>query len=368
MSSLQAQSESLVHLAKMFLHYAEHMGLDIRRNVLEQLPRNTGGSAHAHAPFSVDKTHERTPPLPLEACCNQGEVATTTTADDGSSPYCAHAPPPSLYTNQGRVATTTTAYASCVPYPAYAPPPYVYMNQGQVATTTTAVDASSPYSAYAPHDANIYISPGGDMVKTPPPTPPPPHETASCNRGQAQPTQPMGCPGMKLLSNAADTVEYSPRATATDNTTQKPDFADDGTPATDAPRRGTKTAKNKSRRGTKTAKNKSSRGWKGWNGCNLFKSHMKHCLMHGDQALDVHEYVRQYLSSAGRHCGVPRKHRISMCTVGCKPSTLNLSEGEGSHLNKTGAFLLDQWKNLGDEKRAMYNSAARLLKVLNTHA
>jgi hypothetical protein len=166
----------------------------------------------------------------------------------------------------------------------------------------------------------------------------------------------MGCPGMKLLSNAADTVEYSPRATATDNTTQKPDFSDDGTPAT-APKRA-----------TKTAKNKSSRGWKGWNGCNLFKSHMKHRSMHGDQALDVHEYVRQYLSSAGRHCGVLRKHRTSMCTVGCKPSTLNLSEGEGSHLNKTGAFLLDQWKNLGDEKRAMYNSAARLLKVLNTHA
>ena len=88
----------------------------------------------------------------------------------------------------------------------------------------------------------------------------------------------------------------------------------------------------------------------------------------GDQALDVHEYVRQYLSSAGRHCGVPRKHRTSMCTVGCKPSTLNLSEGEGSHLNKTGAFLLDQWKNLGDEKRAMYNSAARLVKVVKFRA
>jgi len=195
------------------------------------------------------------------------------------------------------------------------------------------------------------------LTKTPP-CKPPLHETASCNRGQAQPTQPTvvcvpptHCSRFELLTNAANSVQHSPRATATDNTKLKPDFSDDGAPATDAPKRRTKTTKNRS--------------GVGWNGCNLYKNHMKHCWMKGDQALlDVHDYVKQHLSSAGT-LYTPRKHRKSMCTVGCKPSTLDLSKGEGSNLNKTGAFLVDKWKNLSEEQRQIYNKEAQLIKVIN---
>jgi len=227
-------------------------------------------------------------------------------------------------------------------------------SQGQVATTTT---ASSPYTYSANAAPIIDYEWSGDMIETPSCTPPL-HETASCNRGQAQPTQPTvvcvpptHCSRFELLTNAANSVQHSPRATATDNTKLKPDFSDDGAPATDAPKRRTKTTKNRS--------------GAGWNGCNLYKNHMKHCWMKGDQALlDVHDYVKQHLSSAGT-LYTPRKHRKSMCTVGCKPSTLDLSKGEGSNLNKTGAFLVDKWKNLSEEQRQIYNKEAQLIKVIN---
>ena len=54
---------------------------------------------------------------------------------------------------------------------------------------------------------------------------------------------------------------------------------------------------------------------------------------------------------------------LRMCTVGCKPSTLDLSKGEGSNLNKTGSFLLDEWRNLDDEIKLIYNKEAQLIKV-----
>jgi len=182
------------------------------------------------------------------------------------------------------------------------------------------------------------------LTKTPP-CKPPLHETASCNRGQAQPTQPTvvcvpptHCSRFELLTNAANSVQHSPRATATDNTKLKPDFSDDGAPATDAPKRRTKTTKNRS--------------GAGWNGCNLFKSHMKHVTMKREQALDVYEYVK-HLSSAGTpYTPRKRKHRKTLW-------------GEGSNLNKIGSFLVDQWKDLSDEQRLIYNRQAQLIKVVN---
>ena len=85
--------------------------------------------------------------------------------------------------------------------------------------------------------------------------------------------------------------------------------------------------------------------------------------MTGDQAvLDVHDYATQHVSSAGTPYK-PRKKRKTMCTVACKPSTLDLSKGEGSNLNKTGSFLLDEWRNLDDEIKLIYNKEAQLIKV-----
>lgn len=253
----------------------------------------------------------RTPPLPSVARCSQGQIATTTTtADDASYPcrYTAHAPP-----GPARTEWQDNTYPGC-------PPP-------------------------------LHV--------------PPLLETASCNRGQAQPTQPTvecvpptHCSGFDLL-NAA--VQHSARATATDNTKLKPDFSDDGAPATDPPKRRAKTTKNRTpKRRTKTTKNRSGAGW---NGCNLYKSHRKHCWVTGDQAvLDVHDYATQHVSSAGTPYK-PRKNRKTMCTVACKPSTLDLSKGEGSNLNKTGSFLLDEWRNLDDEIKLIYNKEAQLIKV-----
>jgi len=214
-------------------------------------------------------------------------------------------------------------------------------SQGQVATTTT---ASSPYTYSANAAPIIDYEWSGDMIETPSCTPPL-HETASCNRGQAQPTQPTvvcvpptHCSRFELLTNAANSVQQSPRATATDNTKLKSDFSDDVAPATDAPKRRTKTTKNRS--------------GAGWNGCNLFKSHMKHVTMKREQALDVYEYVK-HLSSAGTpYTPRKRKHRKTLW-------------GEGSNLNKIGSFLVDQWKDLSDEQRLIYNRQAQLIKVVN---
>jgi hypothetical protein len=149
---------------------------------------------------------------------------------------------------------------------------------------------------------------------------------------------PTHCSRFELLTNAANSVQQSPRATATDNTKLKSDFSDDVAPATDAPKRRTKTTKNRS--------------GAGWNGCNLFKSHMKHVTMKREQALDVYEYVK-HLSSAGTpYTPRKRKHRKTLW-------------GEGSNLNKIGSFLVDQWKDLSDEQRLIYNRQAQLIKVVN---